>query len=382
METDLGNCFMSNDITIIIPVYNTSKYLVRCLDSVSRINYPIKVLLIDDGSTDDSANICDQYVLKDARYSVIHKQNEGLVVARKNGIENVKTHFFTFVDSDDYVDSIKYTDLLIKVFSEEYASSDIVCIGMTEEYLENEKEVINNFSNGVYDGDKLDKLRNGMLSKGEFFRFGILPNAVCKIINTEFANNNPINVDSQIKIGEDADMTFQYLLKAKRVSILNISAYHYCRRENSMMSMATPMEAIGKLERDLRNAFLEYKYENNLSEQLEDYIRFLYLLCCPEKLLKEDKFFTNPNDRIALYGAGGVGKAIKNYKQNDITLWVDKKFPLYGEEVKPVEELVLKKHEYDKVFIAISDVIICQKVKEELIEMGINKPIYYYGFND
>ncbi len=370
------------ELSIIVPIYNTACYLERCLDSIKEIKYNIEVILVDDGSTDNSGVICDNYSSSDKRFRVIHKKNEGLVQARKTGIIETTSRYFTFVDSDDYIDSKKYNDMLGFLFNNSQMNSDIVCFGMVEEYLNSKKEIINNFQEGCYYGDELENLRKGMLSKGEFFRFGILPNAVCKIINTEFANNNPIKVDSQIKIGEDADMTFQYLLKAKRVSILNITAYHYCRRENSMMSMATSMEAIGKLERDLRNAFLEYKYENNLLEQLEDYIRFLYLLCCPEKLLKEDKFFTNPNDRIALYGAGSVGKAIKNYKQNDITLWVDKKFPLYGEEVKPVEELVLKKDEYDKVLIAISDVIICQKVKEELIEMGINKPIYYYGFND
>lgn len=92
-------------ISVIIPVYNVDKYLRQCLDSVINQTYKnIEILLIDDGSTDDSGKICDEYAGNDARITVIHKENGGLSDARNTGIESMHGQYVSFVDSDDYID--------------------------------------------------------------------------------------------------------------------------------------------------------------------------------------------------------------------------------------------------------------------------------------
>ena len=78
-------------------------------------------------------------------------------------------------------------------------------------------------------------LYENMLSYGDFFDFGILPNAVCKIYRTEFIRNNTYKISLDVRIGEDADMTYQLLLKAKNIQIINSAPYHYLRRDDSMM---------------------------------------------------------------------------------------------------------------------------------------------------
>lgn len=91
-------------ISVIVPIYNVEKYLVRCLDSLAAQTYRnLEVILIDDGSTDDSGAIADRYVKKDKRFYVIHQQNGGLSNARNHGIEVAKGKYLTFVDSDDTV---------------------------------------------------------------------------------------------------------------------------------------------------------------------------------------------------------------------------------------------------------------------------------------
>ena len=92
-------------ISVIVPIYNTKPYLEECIESIlaQKINVPIEVLLIDDGSTDGCAEICDKYAARDERVRVIHQENQGLSAARNAGIDNAKGRYYSFVDSDDIV---------------------------------------------------------------------------------------------------------------------------------------------------------------------------------------------------------------------------------------------------------------------------------------
>ena len=99
-------------VSVIIPVYNVEKYLRRCLDSVLAQTYTnFEAILVDDGSTDDSGAICDEYAARDNRFVVIHKQNEGVSIARLTAFEHSKGEFITFIDSDDSI-NFNYIDHL------------------------------------------------------------------------------------------------------------------------------------------------------------------------------------------------------------------------------------------------------------------------------
>lgn len=92
-------------VSIIVPVYNVEKYIRRCLDSLVKQSYRnLEIILIDDGSTDNSGKICDQYEIKDKRFKVIHQKNAGLPSARNTGIENITGYLVMFIDSDDWID--------------------------------------------------------------------------------------------------------------------------------------------------------------------------------------------------------------------------------------------------------------------------------------
>ena len=118
-----------SEISIIIPVYNVEKYLERCLESVlSQTFKEIEILLIDDGSTDSSGVICDDFAKKDTRIRVIHKKNGGLSSARNCGIENATSPLLGFVDSDDYIDPDMYEVLYneLKKADADIAMCDLV----------------------------------------------------------------------------------------------------------------------------------------------------------------------------------------------------------------------------------------------------------------
>ena len=94
------------DISIVIPVYNVQAYLGECIDSVlNQSKEAYEIILVDDGSTDQSGDICDDYSRKYKQIRTIHKKNEGLGFARNTGLENVTSDYVIFIDSDDYIDS-------------------------------------------------------------------------------------------------------------------------------------------------------------------------------------------------------------------------------------------------------------------------------------
>lgn len=113
-------------ISVIIPVYNVESYLSRCVDSVVRQTYKyLEIILVDDGSTDSSGEMCDTYEKIDDRVKVIHKNNGGLSSARNSGLQIAQGDYIGFVDSDDYIAEDMYEILLAYMFDD----VDITCCG-------------------------------------------------------------------------------------------------------------------------------------------------------------------------------------------------------------------------------------------------------------
>lgn len=103
-------------ISVIVPVYNVEKYLHKCINSILNQTYKnLEIILIDDGSTDNSGKICDEYALKDNRIKVIHKENGGLSSARNAGLDICSGDYIGFVDSDDYIAEDMYEYLYVNL---------------------------------------------------------------------------------------------------------------------------------------------------------------------------------------------------------------------------------------------------------------------------
>ena len=94
-------------VSIGVPIYNVAEYLPQCLDSILNQTFKdFEVILVDDGSTDNSFKICQEYVAKDSRFRLIHQENKGLAGARNTIIKNAKTEFISWVDSDDWIEEV------------------------------------------------------------------------------------------------------------------------------------------------------------------------------------------------------------------------------------------------------------------------------------
>jgi len=125
-------------ISIIVPVYNAAKYLGKCLDSIQAQTYTsLEILLIDDGSTDESLAICEEYARKDSRFRVIHQENQGVSAARNKGLDLASGDFIGFVDSDDWIEPDMY-ELLYKNLCE--ADADVSTCSHTRATIKKDAE--------------------------------------------------------------------------------------------------------------------------------------------------------------------------------------------------------------------------------------------------
>lgn len=119
---------MNSKISIIVPVFNSAKWLNKCIDSIIEQTYNnIEIILIDDGSTDNSPEICDEYAKRDSRIRVIHKKNEGVSIARNTGIDTSTGEYIKFVDSDDWIEK-DCCEKLVNIIEKE--SVDLVICGL------------------------------------------------------------------------------------------------------------------------------------------------------------------------------------------------------------------------------------------------------------
>ena len=119
-------------VSVIVPIYNTKRYLYKCIDSIINQTFKeLEIILVDDGSTDGSSEVCDEYAGKDERIKVIHQENKGLVYSRYIGVSNAAGEYIGFVDSDDWIAHDMYAILMSEVDKKQY---DIVSMGYTAVY--------------------------------------------------------------------------------------------------------------------------------------------------------------------------------------------------------------------------------------------------------
>lgn len=211
-------------ISIIVPVYNVEKYLEKCLISLINQTYSnIEIILVDDGSTDKSGKICDEYATKDNRIIVIHKSNAGVSAARNDGLDIIKGEFVTFVDSDDYVDD-DYIEKLYCLITD--AKADMSICGFCN--VENNK-IIDDKRNNI----KLFDNATAMiaLSKRQI-TFGILS----KLYKVSLIKN--IRFDSKYRVGEDHLFNYYAIKKAKKININETyKLYKYVSRNDSVTNL-------------------------------------------------------------------------------------------------------------------------------------------------
>ncbi|WP_427042682.1 glycosyltransferase family 2 protein [Fusobacterium sp. SB021] len=217
--------------SIIIPIYNSEKYLKECIDSIILQSYKnYEIILIDDGSKDKSFSICENYAKKYNFIKIIHKVNEGIVIARQKGVEIAKGKYIICIDSDDFIEKNyleKFAEVIIKT------NSDIVCCGYINYYSENNKrKILIPQKKGFYNKKDIENIIFPILiekSDGSYFR----PSLWAKAIKKEIYQKYQLK-DTVINMGEDYACTRACIYHSRSMYILEECLYYYRYNINSI----------------------------------------------------------------------------------------------------------------------------------------------------
>lgn len=213
-------------ITTIVPVYNAEKTLIRCLDSILSQTYKhLEVIVVDDGSTDSSPKICDEYALKNARVKVIHQENHGALKARLNALKHARGEWISFVDSDDWIEHDMYSSLLEAA----QPDSEILWGEMFLEYKEGRQKVTS-----------FDVRNDAEFLIRQLLR-GKIQGWMCnKLIKRELFFHKDIDMSSAHTMFEDVLWTLEMLLNSPNVTYISKPLYHYNLANDSAVTAGSP----------------------------------------------------------------------------------------------------------------------------------------------
>lgn len=213
-------------LSIIVPVYNVKPYLAECLDSILAQTFTdYEVLLIDDGSTDGSSALCDEYAGRDSRIRCLHKENGGLVSARQAGFPQTRGTYVAFVDSDDWINPAMYERMCDCA---KKTGADIVCCNYTAVTPQKRIERQDICKPGFYNRDALEaQIYPLMLYSGVFFHYGVSPSLCNKLFRRTLLEKHLFHVPLAVKLGEDSLTTCPCLLDASSAYFLSESFYYY-----------------------------------------------------------------------------------------------------------------------------------------------------------
>lgn len=216
-------------LSVIIPVYNAEKYLSRCFDSIITQTFKdYEVIIIDDGSTDQSPEICDRYAIKDDRFRVFHVKNGGPSKARNTGFLKSEGEYIYCIDNDDYIsgehyfqiiyDSLKKNPVEILQMGASYYRESADCIVKVLDYIELEDLEINKPSHTIY----------SLISKRKYET-----SCWTKVIKKDFLIDNDYFFDEELVV-EDLDWNMNFLRGIKTYNVLNCSSYMHVFRDGSI----------------------------------------------------------------------------------------------------------------------------------------------------
>ena len=249
------------DISVIVPVHNVEELLPRCVDSIlKQTKRNIDIVLVDDGSTDGSGAVCDEYAKNNENIHVVHKPNGGLTSAWKAGVEASEGRYLGFVDSDDWIDEDMYKRMWESACK---YNSDVVVCGLVFDYEDTsipKRNEISSFGKEYYSRKDLEELFPKLINDGRFFGRMLQPARVTKIYRRELVENNMALCKEEVTVGEDMQLTLPALLDAKSMSVIkDFYPYHYWFNQKSMTGKYDPnyLDKIKVMERRLKEVSAE-----------------------------------------------------------------------------------------------------------------------------
>ena len=369
-------------VSIIVPIYNIRQYLDKCLSSIITQSYQnLEIILVDDGSTDESGTICDKYAACDKRIKVIHKRNGGLVSARKEGIKAAAGIYIGFVDGDDYIEPEMY-EMLVRSIEE--MQVDFVHSG----YFKNDGQ---NFS-VKYREKYIFKDRK---SREEFIKRQILdptdnqsvsPSIWSKLFRRDFLKEVYMGMQDNLSYGEDLWCLCSCVMKCSSFGTVPESWYHYVKRDTSICNERNVenIQRETQLYTALKKMFAEHGAYAELKEDLERFYLRNMLACMKQLTNTLCPVYEYPSmdklagKKILLYGAGAVGQDYYTQFRRDMRCTVvavsDKCRDRYDcGFMKVISPDEIPEWDFDVIVIAVLRERTAEAIEDELAAKGIER---------
>lgn len=372
-------------VSIIVPVYNVENYIAECIESIQKQTYRnLQIILVDDGSPDQSGGICDEYAKQDQRIKVIHQSNGGLVAARKRGLELAEGKYIGFVDGDDSIDSNMYRSLVNEL---ERSGADFVDSGLWEKGIKLVAKV-----QGLIDiSQKNEKIR--FLETVLDPDYLVYPSTCTKIFRAELITKCYMQIAEDNQIGEDLINLCICVLESNKVALMD-SAYYYYRVRNDSMIHSKKRNGIReqlRLYEGICRILTTYNCYQELKEAMDRFLWpriFMYVEQKVHYFQVRKYFFTDVDilqgKKIIVYGAGRVGRdyyaQICLYTDCNVVAWMDAcperyNYPhirLYG--IGDLDSV-----DFDLLLIAVKDAGTANEICNQMIARGIQKNKIYWS---
>lgn len=394
-------------LSVIIPVHNTEKYLDSCLQSIQKQTYTdYEVILIDDGSTDRSQELCQKYVKSDLRFLYFFQENGGSTSARKKGLSFARGKYITYVDSDDWLDH-DYLERLIGAAENDHV--DIAICNPTVEFGDHCQKAETMIPAGLYKGDALKEAFFPNMFYHGMGRWGIRPAIWGKIYKKELIRKHIERVDERMFYGEDTASLFPCCLDADCICVVDGFGYRYRINPESVSNgnddnrNISIFENIVLVYNHLHVCFDQSEFREILNKQLVLYVYSLLDFALNRTMnfsesievyreKRERKtlwlipeYIEKNNKKIILVGAGNVGKAYKFQLDQDenceIVAWTDSGYrDILKKEALPLISIEKAlSFPYDMVLIAVMKEEIAMQVKKQLQSLGVEEQKIVWG---
>ena len=361
-------------ISVIIPVYNVEKYIKKAIKSVINQTYKnLEIILVDDGSTDNSGFICDEYANIDERITVIHKENGGIVSARKIGINLARGDYAVNLDPDDWIEATAY-EQVVKIIEEKHP--DIVAYGMKKEFNGFIAPQPIQLVEGQYNKNEFWAASCNKVMEYPFFEQPICMSQCDKVVKTELFKKHQLNCNENLKKNVDDAVIFPMLLDMKSIYIDSRCWYHYCVRKTSILWQT-------KKDDDIRYKMLalhlieSYKRYNKIGVCSKEFLLYKLvhhlMMDIPNMLFKNEQCKIYPqikkNNNVIIYGKGVfANRFMENIRMSNYCNIVENVDSNDVEKLKNINE-----DKYDYIVIAIFSAVIVLSVIGLLKKMNIDE---------
>lgn len=372
-------------VSVIVPVFNTAQYLRQCLDSlVNQSLRELEIICIDDGSTDGSADILDEYAAKYPHIKVIHKENGGVVSARRSGEAVANGKFIGYVDSDDWTEPEMYQQLYNCIANNE---AELVASGY---YLEGNytSELYDGVEIGFYGEEKIENLRENTMYCMPKKDVGLRASLCCKLFSKRLLERIRFQVPTDIYMSEDKMQLLACILECRSAYVLKKAYYHYRINPTSSTHSGNPsyLLYVDKVYQFIRKLYSHPNFTATMRQQAELYIVEMLLAGINTRLgfqtrnlLWFDPYWLESipaGSRIVLYGSGEAGRKYRTQllvrECHIYAGCIDFEYERLKDEVLQIQSpAALPAMNYDYIVITVKNPLKARQIREKLGELGV-----------